>query len=285
MMRRCKDDSGVSNVVSLIMIASILISLLGMIFTTYVPAWAKDTEVQTLNGAMDSYMDLKTGMDTLAIAGDPGTSVTTKITLGSSGGPVFGFGRMTGSIQLVTDSGVTEVSDDTGLIYGQGRGELVYSSSPSRVEDERIVMQAGGIIRDQAGYALMKGPPNILIWRDSATGDHLMSILTYTVEGAEESYSGTGSYMIKTALTSSQDLSYDIAAGLVISLSIETPVEFTGLWVNYLTSMARDAGLATPGDFTVGPGTNSLADTCIVLALNDLEQLEVRTVAYQLSVN
>lgn len=107
--------------VSLIMIAGIVISLMGMVFATYLPAWGKDIEVQTLNSVMDSFMDYKSGLDTLAVNGEPGTSSTTKITLGSNGGPVFGFGRMTGSIELNDNGGIVEIYDQFGTCIFTGK--------------------------------------------------------------------------------------------------------------------------------------------------------------------
>ncbi|MEA3557974.1 MAG: hypothetical protein U9R75_01845, partial [Candidatus Thermoplasmatota archaeon] len=128
---RSGNDSGVTNVVSMIMIIAILISFMGMVFSTYLPAWGKDIEVQTLNEVMDSFMDLKSGLDTLSAGGDPGTSITTKMTLGSNGGPVFGFGRMTGSINIEEESGLMTVTDGGAVpfTYGQGRGTIVYRSN------------------------------------------------------------------------------------------------------------------------------------------------------------
>jgi len=169
--KKGESDSGVSNVVSLILIAGIVVSLLGMVFTTYLPAWGKDNEVKTLNSVMDSYMDLKTGFDTLALNGEPGTTSTTKISLGSSGGPVLGFGRMSGSIDLRNDLGIVEVYDQTGTIFSQGRGSLTYSSNTVNVEDQEISMEGGAIIRHQVGGSpVLKGRPNVFVWSDRIQG-------------------------------------------------------------------------------------------------------------------
>jgi hypothetical protein len=62
-----KDSSGVTNVVSMIMILAIIVSFVGMVFATYLPAFGKDMEFQTLNEVMDSFMDLKSGMDRLSV--------------------------------------------------------------------------------------------------------------------------------------------------------------------------------------------------------------------------
>ncbi len=248
------DRTGVSNVVSLILIVAIVISLMGMVFTTYLPAWGKDIEAQTLNSVMDSFMDLKSGVDTLAVAGDPGTSLTTKMTLGSNGGPMFGFGRCTGSLDLRMDDGLLEVSDVTNpvlpIIYAQSRGNVVYTSSNTYVEEQIIALEAGAIIRDQSGLPVLKGQPNLVVNRDPNTEETTIYVMLITLEGETRSDSGTGSYMIKTTLLSEQTTYYPMGSRDTdntiltrsdIQLTITT--EYASLWADVFTDMAVEEGL------------------------------------------
>ena len=246
------DDRGVSNVVSLVLIAGIIISLMGMVFTTYLPAWGKDIEAQTLGSVMDSYMDLKSGVDTLSVSGDPGTSLTTKMTLGSNGGPMFGFGRCTGSLDLRMDDGlfvVTDVTEVQPVIYAQSRGNVVYSSSNTYVEEQVLTMEAGAIIREQSGLPVLKGQPNFVLNRDGNTEDTTLYLMLITLEGETRSDSGTGSYMIKTTLLSEETISYpmgsrDVNNAIVdrsdIKLSITT--DHPTLWSDLFADMALDEG-------------------------------------------
>lgn len=276
-------NSGVSNVVSLIMIAGIVISLMGMIFSTYLPAWGKDIEVQTLNGVMDSYMDLKTGFDTLSLNGEPGTTSTTKITLGSNGGPIFGFGRMTGSIELRNDLGIVEVYDQTGTIYSQGRGALTYSSNTINVEDQDISLEAGAIIRQQAGGSpVLKGRPNMVLRTDPDTGETTLYIMIMTIEGNEQSFSGTGSYLATTTLLSSQSTDYNIDPADVISIDITT--QYGVLWTDLINTMASENSIP-PADYSVTSGTDANGNPNITLSLNTLDVLEIRTPLYQIAIN
>ncbi len=246
------DKTGVSNVVSLVLIAGIMISLMGMVFTTYLPAWGKDIEAQTLNSVMDSFMDLKSGVDTLAVAGDPGTSLTTKMTLGSNGGPMFGFGRCTGSLDLRMDDGLLEVSDVTGggVIYAQSRGNVVYTSSNTYVEEQIIALEAGAIIRDQSGLPVLKGQPNLVINRDPNTEETTIYLMMITLEGETRSDSGTGSYMIKTTLLSEETTHYpmgshnpDNTINTRSDIRLAITTEYSSLWTDVFTNMAAEEGL------------------------------------------
>jgi hypothetical protein len=279
-------DSGVSNVVSLIMIAGIVISLLGMVFATYLPAWGKDIEVQTLNGVMDSYMDLKTGFDTLSVNGEPGTTSTTKITLGSNGGPVFGFGRMTGSIGLRDDPGIIEVYDQFGTTYSQGRGALTYSSNTINVEDQEISLEGGAIIREQnGGTPVLKGSPNMVIRTDPDTGETTMYLMVMTIEGEGQSFSGTGSFLTTTTLLSAQSAQYEIDAATTISMDITT--QYANLWDDLITEMAVESGMTDTVDFTITPGTdaNGNPNITVFFNANTIDTLELKTTLFRLDIN
>jgi len=274
---------GVSNVVSLIMIAGIIISLLGMVFATYLPAWGKDIEVQTLNGMMDSFMDMKTGIDTLAVGSDPGSSYTTKFTLGSEGGPIFGFGRMSGSIELDDERGLVSVQDQFGTTYSQGRGALIYRSNTINVEDQFITLEAGAIIREQSQKAILKGSPNIVLRTDQDTGDLTLYMMAITIEGNDQSFSGTGSYLARTTLLSSQPSEYELDALTVISIEITTG--YQSLWTDLFTEMAQENSLVDGVDYSISNGKDANGNPSVTLTLNTLDVIDIRTSIYQLEID
>jgi hypothetical protein len=263
----------------MIMITAIVVSFLGMVFATYLPAWGKDIEVQTLNDVMDSYMDLKSGLDTLAVGGDAGTSLTTKITLGSNGGPLFGFGRMTGSLTLQEEEGLFLVSDETGYDYGQGRGTIVYKSQNLYVEDQDITLEAGAIIRDQAGAPVVKGPPNIVVDNDPGSGTLSLYVLLVSIEGQSLSFSGTGSYMVSTTLLTEEISNYDLeAAPRDISLNIDT--DYPALWEETIDTMMEDEGLVKDTDYTVTVGADS-----VLITIDDITDLIIRSAYFRVALS
>lgn len=276
------DEEGVSNVVSLIMIAGILVSLLGMVFATYLPAWGKDIEVQTMNGAMDSFMDIKSGMDTLAVGGDPGTSLTTKMTLGSTGGPIFGFGRSTGSMDIYPDSGIMVVRDSVGNVFAQGRGALIYDSSTTYVEDQKVTLESGAIIREQAGTRVLKGPPNLMVKEEA--GSVMVYMLLSTFEGTDRSITGTSSHMVTTTLLSEEVSTWNVPVDRAVEISITT--ENGDVWADLFTDMMGAQGFAVT-DYTVTQGTDVLGgpNTTLRISANLAKVLELRTAVYQVSFN
>ena len=134
--RRCYvrisgDDSGVSNIVSSIMMLGIIMTLIGMVMTVYLPMWARSNEVSHLEDVSDSFIDLKITIDNQIMTNDMGSKFNTRIKLGAGGGPMLGIGRSSGSIDF--DSGrstITVYQTEDGLnMFGEGGGNLFYGSN------------------------------------------------------------------------------------------------------------------------------------------------------------
>ncbi|MFO8051849.1 MAG: hypothetical protein R6V01_09160 [Thermoplasmatota archaeon] len=273
--------SGVTNVVSLIMITAIIISFMGMVFSTYLPAWGKDIEVQTLNDVMDSFMDLKSGLDTLSAGGDPGTSITTKMTLGSNGGPVFGFGRMTGSLSIEEESGQVTVGGG-GYTYGQSRGTVLYRSNNLYVEDQDILLEGGAIIRDQAASSVLKGPPNLLVDKDQGTGKLRVYVLLQNLKGADVGFTGTGSYMLSTSLLTEESSDYDLGEENGQTITIEVRTEHHQVWSDTIEDIMTEESLtSTNGDYATSYDENSETFT---LTIYEVNILNVRTAFFKMTM-
>ncbi|MBN1390777.1 MAG: hypothetical protein JXA22_09075 [Candidatus Thermoplasmatota archaeon] len=260
---------GVTNVVSMIMITAIIISFMGMVFSTYMPAWGKDIEAQTLNNVMDSFMDLKSGLDTLSVGGDPGTSMTTKMTLGSRGGPVFGFGRMTGSLSIEEEMGQMSVSGG-GFTYGQSRGTILYRSDNLYVEDQDILLEGGAIIRDQGDSSVLKGPPNIMVDmldKGEVSENLRVYVLLQNIQGTDVGFSGAGSYMISSSLLVEESSDYALE-DQTITIVIHTEQE--EVWQKTIDDMLSEESLSSPGDYVTVYDANTGTFTITIYNVDSL---------------
>ncbi len=277
--RRKSDRSGVTNVVSLVMISGILISLMGVVFSTYLPSWGKDLEARTLNDVMDSFMDLKSAMDTLAVRGDDGTSLTTKITLGSNGGPMFGFGRCTGSFELREDGGIMRVTDETGSLFSASRGSFHFRSHNTYVEEQAIIIEAGALMREQGGFAALKGPPNVFVSRDVNSNEVVLYIMASTIEGDVQSYTGTGTYMVSTTLLSQTISSFEVSAGSSITINMIT--EYGTIWKDHIEGMMSRIGFTT---YTTEIGTDLDGEPTFEVTSTGIDRMEIRSAVFKVTV-
>lgn len=267
--------------VSLVLITGIITSMMGMVFSTYLPAWGKDLEAQTLYGAMDSFIDLKSSIDQLSVRGDPGTSMTSKIALGSGGGPVFGFGRCTGSLQLLDDEGTVSLSDTDGNMYGSSRGAVAYRSYNTYVEEQVITLEAGMLVREQSGSAVLKGTPNMIVNDDINSGQRILYILLSSIEGDIRSYSGSETYMISMTLLSEAIFGYDVSAE---GVRIDIRTDLSGVWEDHFTKMFDDEGIPL-GNLSFSTYLDGGGHEVLRVTLNDVDRLEVRTAIFKMSVN
>jgi hypothetical protein len=279
--RKASDEHGISNVVSLVMITGIITAVMGMVFSTYLPAWGKDVEAQTLYGAMDSFMDMKSSVDQLSVRGDAGTSMSSKITLGSGGGPVFGFGRCTGSLRLSQDEGVVAVTDTGGAVFGNSRGSIIYSSSNTYVDDQVITLEAGMLVREQSGTAVLKGSPNMVVNDDINSGVRILYILLTTIEGDVRSYSGSETYMLSLTLLSETISAYDITAA---GVQIDITTDFTQVWQDHFTRMVQDEGIPI-GDLSFSTFLDAQNHNVLRVTLNNIDHLEIRNAIFKMDVS
>jgi hypothetical protein len=88
------NEDAVSNVVTSIMMLGIFLTILAMIFTVYIPIWAKTGESSHMENVESSFLDLKSSIDKQITDNEGvGSSYTTRIKLGAEGGAVLGIGR------------------------------------------------------------------------------------------------------------------------------------------------------------------------------------------------
>jgi hypothetical protein len=146
------------------MMLGIVFTILGMILTVYVPIWAKGLESQHMEGVANSFTDLKSTVDTQIAQGDVGTKMSTRIKLGTEGGPLLGLGQSTGGISFEPDNSMMRIynTDDTFEKYGAGRGRVIFDSNNIYYVDQEYIYENGAVILDQTGSNLMKTEPNAL---------------------------------------------------------------------------------------------------------------------------
>jgi len=250
------------------MMLGIVMTILGMILTVYVPMWARSNEISHLEDASDSFTDLKITADSQILSNDVRSKFSTRISLGSSGGPVFGIGRTTGSLDFDAGKGTIMVyeSDDVLNIFGEGGGNLIFDSNNNYYIDQTIVYENGAIIVKQGDSAIIKAAPDIYIEKDPITNFTSMELTVISLVGNHKSVGGSGDRMIETVLTSDMasphefDWSGQGGPGKNITLRFNT--FYPSVWEKYfnesfiesvpnLTYDTDGAGGSVEGDFYI----------------------------------
>lgn len=202
-----RDMSGVSNIVSSIMMLGIVMTIIGMIMTVYVPMWARSKEISHMDDVQDSFEDLKIRIDDQILDNDVGSKSSTGISLGAAGGPIFGIGRSTG--QLDFDSGTSTImvyqTEDAMNIYGEGGGSITYSSRNYYYIDQTYVYENGAVILIQDDVATMMATPNFGITKDAITNNTSLDLNVYSLLGSRHNIAGSDDQVIETVLSSDMD--------------------------------------------------------------------------------
>lgn len=258
MIRAMRQRSAVSNVVASIMILGIMTSILGMIFTTYIPAWAQTVQYNHLSLVSRNFIDLKSNIDVQIVRDDVGVSMSTPISLGDDGGPVMGVGKNSGFLTFTGENLPSKLLNTTKTTesYGNGRGLVTYESNNDRIDNKKYCFEHDAIIIEQGTLSTMKVEPNLFLTK---TGSNIyFSYTAITFTGESSSMSGTKSVIATTTLISTQTMVY-YHGGVngITDVSLNLTTQHVEVWNLYFNDLCQNrTGLIRNTDYVLTSGTN-----------------------------
>lgn len=155
-------DNGVVGIVVAVLLIGLMVSVIALIQTQYVPQWMKEKEAEHMEEVIDQFTRMKFAIDT-QIATEINTPIATTITLGSKEMPYLVSQRSYGQLDILKypDSGfsflITATDLTNTIIYDSndingdvsGIGTIQYSSSNAYYIDQSFIYEAGAIITYQ----------------------------------------------------------------------------------------------------------------------------------------
>jgi hypothetical protein len=236
-----EENKGVSNIVTSIMMLGIFLSILAMVFTIYLPEWAKSGEANHMEGVVDSFLDIKSNIDKqITDEKGIGSTISTPIKLGAEGGAIMGMGRTSGSLSY-NPTGFNIILNNTydvENVYGQSFGSLTYKSRNIYYTNQNLYYENGVVIIEQAGKAIMKARPNFDLMHADNKTTLVLSLIHLT--GDYENLGGTDSHTMDTTLIQSTAQSREFiwspeegfGNGQNITINIST--RFGPLWKEFI---------------------------------------------------
>ena len=244
---KMNNDSGVSNIVTSIMMLGIFLSILAMIFTVYIPNWAKSEESGHMGKAMDSFLDLKSTVDN-QIGDDRGvgSSYKTQIKLGVEGGAVLGIGRTSGSLAYRTSGFEIQVynTDDTQNIYGQGSGKITFEPRNVYFSNQYFTYENGALIIEQSNKGVMRAKPNLEI--SYVNNRTTLDLTIVHLSGTSDNVGGSGYHTIDTKLiqsiAQSHELIWTAAMGFDYgqNITINITTKYGDIWKDFIETQLDD---------------------------------------------
>jgi len=265
-----RDEHGVSGAITAMMIILIISSFISMIYAVYIPMWTKDLEAEHSKLVLSQFLDLKENVDDEIInqAQNQGVSVTSRITLGRSGGPIFGMGTSTGALSINPYLDILTLinSNSPDEAYAQGRGNITYKSKDTYFQRQTYIYQYGAVIvAQEKGYvgktmtydAIMKVEPHFKAEKD-LLGNVTITMVQVAFYGDTKSISGTQDINIRTTLQGvvANDLTRDDYPTLS-NLTLNVTSDYPDVWYKFFndrldTNVSHmKAGAGPAGDFTV----------------------------------
>ncbi len=294
------DSDGVSNIVSSIMMLGVFLTILGMVFTNYVPMWARTGESKHMDSVESSFLDLKSSIDRqITDAEGVGTTLSTSIRLGAEGGTVLSMGSTSGKLEFQTGGFSCTVvnTDDQMDIYGRSYGKIFFESQNVYYTNQHFTFENGALIIKQDDFSVMRAEPDFNIAYNELTNTTTVVLTLVELSGTSDNLAGSDHHTIESTLVESIGDSHRFVwttekgfdQGQNITLNITT--KFGNVWQTYLESKLENLPPQiknTTTELTMTEFTDPLTDKTsynIILNLKYIKILDCKKGIIEINLN
>jgi hypothetical protein len=295
-----KENDGVSNIVTSIMMLGIFLTILAMIFTLYIPLWAKTGESNHMENVESSFLELKSTIDKQLTDDEGiGSTYSTSIKLGAEGGVILGIGRTTGNLDFEPGDFLFTVinSDDPLNIYGNSYGNIKFVSENLYYTDQYFTYENGGVIVEQDGKAAIRAEPHFNIDYDQNSNKTTIDTSLIMLNGNPDGLSGTGHHTISTKLVQSvgksniftwtEDNGFPYGQNITFNMT----TQYGQLWYDFFESRLDDLPNIirnTTTSLSITSVTDPVTEEKtynIILKINEINVLNLKKGIVEIKVN
>jgi len=268
-----KKDEAVAGIVVAVMIVGLVLAVISIIQTVYIPKWMESREAEHLGVVSDQFSQLKYSIDT-QIALKEDVAVSSSITLGSRELGFFISNKAFGRLALIMNGWSYNIIRVPGDTSGDEFGILRYSSENAYFINQAYIYEIGGVVLNQTEGAVFIIKPEFSAVYETppATIVNLSFTCIDLIPNDEKtSISGFGTYPVRTQYIAETNQTVD----QVKTLTIVTP--YPGIWYNFLNQTLTDANLVLNTHYTLTKTTNQVTITFNYFYLTDVN-LDIKTV-------
>jgi hypothetical protein len=232
-----RSDNAVAGIVTAILIVGLLVIVISLIQTIYVPKWMEGKESEHMNQVADQFSRLKYAIDIHSSTKMTNTPISTSITLGSKELPYLMSIRAFGSLEIEDGRCVITITNDEITPYSYSVGTIKYSSENAYYVDQEYIYECGAVILSQSlGNTLLIKPSFSVELQDTIA--IYFNVVNVIPIAGKDRISGFGTYPIQTEYLSSNATT---KINNIESILIET--KYTTTWNSYIESTVIKAGL------------------------------------------
>lgn len=192
-MKKIKNsDDAVAGIVVTVLLIGLILAVMVMINTVYVPQWIEEKEAAHMEEVSNQFAMLKYALDIQSIV-NQSTAISAPITLGNKEIPFFDLGRTFDTLSIIEDNCTITVKNNT-VSRSYLTNTIKYSSQNSYFVDQSYVYEAGSLILSQYPSSVLYGKPSFFV---TEFGKNL-SFTFVNISGitGRRSVSGYGNYPV-----------------------------------------------------------------------------------------
>ncbi|HUT00439.1 MAG TPA: hypothetical protein VMY59_08995 [Candidatus Thermoplasmatota archaeon] len=251
-----KKDEAVAGIVVAVMIVGLVLAVISIIQTIYIPKWMESREAEHMGVVSDQFSQLKYTVDTqMALKGN--TPISSSITLGSRELGFFISNKAFGRLALISNGWAYRITRTVGDTYEDNYGILRYTSENAYYLNQAYNYEIGGIILNQTQGSVFIIKPEFSAVYNASTRQANLSLTCIDLVPNDEktSISGYGTYPVRTKYITSTNNTITLVGSMAVITLYPT------IWLNFLNSTLSDANLVKNTDYTITKTTNLVTVT------------------------
>lgn len=222
-----EENDAVAGIVAAVMIVALVISVISIVQTVYVPNWMEEREYEHMEKVAAEFSRLSFAFDVLAET-EQDIPITASITLGSKELGFLMSSRAYGSISILEDGCFLLTEDTLGSQNLYPLLSLKYSSENAYYLDQSLIYESGAMIISQVEGDVMAGQPSFTT--NPVDTNISFDVIQMEPLGERLTLGGYGTYPIRTEYINS----YNETVIDLENFTIETNYPY--VWHNFLNT-------------------------------------------------
>ena len=259
-------DEAVAGIVVAVMIVGLILAVVSIIQTIYIPKWMETREAEHMGVVADQFAQLKFVVDSQTALKES-APISTSITLGSRELGFFMSNKAFGRLSLISDGWSYRITRTVGDTYEDYFGTLRYTSENSYYLDQSYNFEIGDVVLNQTQGAVFSIKPEFSVAYNTSVRSVTLTWNCIDLRPKDEttSISGYGTYPVKTEYLTETNSSIT----LVKTFTIYTP--FPTIWMNFLNDSFSDVNLIKNTEYTLTKTSNQVIVTFLYPPITDVQ--------------
>ena len=157
-----KTDNAIVGIFTVVLIISLIIGVMAVINTVYVPQWMKQAEFRHMNQVSNQFAQLKYALDIQSIT-NGSSAIGSLVTMGTMEIPFLGVHQSFDELSIPSKSCTLSITNKSGSHSSYSTDSIKFTSHNTNFVDQSYIYEAGILILDQAEQNVLLARPTVLV--------------------------------------------------------------------------------------------------------------------------